>query len=223
MKIYSPFKSRYNPSQDFGESRACVDLRTGRIIGKRTLVCPAGTVDFYKSVGLLSHNGQDIPIYHGEPIYFPVSAETTWTAYTEVDGAGGLGVDVFSDTPVLLKDGRREYVKFRFWHLKSFNVYDGQKVSMGTMIARGDSTGASSADHLHWSVKICDKDRNTLNKDNGWAGAIPFEGVGKMKTDTFVLDELQVYIGQIARLKDMLAQLLNKMILNLQAQVNALT
>ena len=60
------------------------------------------------------------------------------------------------------------------WHLDSLDVKLGQEVKQGQILGLADSTGASTGTHDHWECKETDEKGNTINKDNGWLGAIPF-------------------------------------------------
>jgi|GEM_PF-2256519 len=92
------------------------------------------------------------------------------------------------------------FVKFRFWHLSKSLTSDSKnnvagkpegyreiKVKLGDLIALGGNSGASSASHLHWSMKIVANNSMTLDADNGWFAAVDFE---KYYTDKFVIDVL---------------------------------
>ena len=182
LKIYRPIKTNFL-TQGFGENRNCI--KDGVIANKFIDgTCPAGFVPFYQSVGLKAHNGEDWLCYKGEPIYH--CGEFEGTAKTEIDRSGGIGVDIISKDPFL--DGGNR-VKLRYWHLQKVNVFDGQIIKSGDLIGWGDSTGLSSGDHLHWSLKVVDWQGNTLNKDNGFYGAIDFRPYFE---NVFILDVLNV-------------------------------
>ena len=174
MRIFRPIKSDYF-FQGFGQNLACTRLNdAGKPIipyqvvrGVYGGVCPQKTTKLYPLLGLKGHNGEDWGLYRGEPIHFPVLVKGI--AYTEVDRQGGKGVDVF-----FVDRATKKRYKLRFWHLKDFNVYDGQEVSAGQIIGYGNSTGISSGNHLHWSLKEVDENRNTLHKWKGYYGAIDF-------------------------------------------------
>jgi hypothetical protein len=190
MKIYRPIKTNWL-TQAFGENKPCAKLdANGNAIRPFQIVtggatCPIGYAKFYPLINLAGHNGEDWWAYHGEPLYFPVdSAEAGgWHSAEASDLDGGLGLDVISNKPVM---GDR-YVKFRFWHLKE--AWKDQDVRFGELIGYCDNTGASSGDHLHWSMKWCDKDGNHLDEGNGYAGASDFR---PWFENTFVLDILGV-------------------------------
>jgi len=158
-------------------------------------------------------NGE--PLYFNVVAESKKNFETKWWSRSEVDSSGGIGVDVFSATRIYLKElppqaGRlatREwkdnngwvYVKFRYWHLKEVLIADAKRptpkdlrplpnVKLGQMIARCDSTGASSGHHLHWSLKIVAENSMTLDNDNGYMGAVDFS---EWYENNFVMDVLR--------------------------------
>lgn len=94
------------------------------------------------------------------------------------------------------------FVKFRFWHLKESLISDSRnniagkpegyreiKVKLGDLIALGNSSGASSGSHLHWSLKIVANNSCTLDFDNGFAGACDFS---KYYENIFVGDAVKI-------------------------------
>lgn len=209
MKYYSPIKNTHI-SQKFAENKAC-RYPNGRIIGKNRAECPGDSVDFYKSIGMLGHNGTDWSCPHRAIDYFNVDSDCyEWEAVYDADFGGGLGLDVYSLAPVEIKnaskvvgkeaikyyidwydekeDDLRCYIKRRGWHYDEYLVKNGERVWLGKPLARCGSTGASSNDHLHEGYKIVDKNRNTLDKNNGYYGAINLEF---LRETEFVLDYLK--------------------------------
>ena len=203
MEIYRPIHSNYW-TQQFGKSMACVN-RQGRVIAKKGNFCSAGYQSFYESIGMKGHNGVDMASWYREPVFFPVNADTKWYAKTEKDYAGGLGVDIFSVSPLKFdvlpphtgdqarklwsENGKMLRVKFRFWHGDANAVGENQSVELGTFIQYSDSTGASSGNHLHWSMKFVDDNDRTLDTNNGYRGAVDFAAY---YIDWYVLDYLGV-------------------------------
>ena len=167
LKLYRPLVTN-KITQTFGESKACVDYR-GKVIGMRGSVCPPGTYSFYESLGMKGHNGIDFNAWHGEYVFH--AGLYKGRMKIEKDAQGGIGVDVISLEPVQLNDGRQVYVKTRYWHLKSVVGHDGKIVELGDIIGLADNTGASSGDHLHFGIKVCDKNGNALEPNNGYTGA----------------------------------------------------
>ena len=196
--IQSPFLS-----QKWGENKACINIHNRKITATRSGKCPSGTMNFYKAMGLKGHNGQDNGTYFREPVFFPVIADTEWKCKIEKDHDGGIGLDVFSTKPILLKmlppqagEQAREqfkkwggymYIKLRFWHAESNLVEHGDMVKVGDLIQLSDSTGASSGNHVHWSLKFVDKEGITMDKNNGYYGAVDFTLWYENK---FILSEL---------------------------------
>lgn len=189
MKIYRPIKTNVR-TQKFGESKAC-QYPNGKVVSKIGNSCPYGSISLYEKLGLKGHNGEDWNTIHGEPLFFPVVAETEWYAKHEKDWNGGLGVDIISTRPIL--DGK--YVKFRFWHLKGTVLHDGQVVRAGQFMGYCDNTGLSSGDHLHWSMKIVDSKGRTQNRDNGYSGAIDFS---EYFENEFILNTLGISDSRVS-------------------------
>ena len=185
-----------------------------------TGACPANSTKFYAEIGMRGHNGLDYACYYGEPIYH--SADFDGWMKTEKDMDGGLGVDVISKEPLLncSECGKFHYVKIRYWHLKEQTGYDGLQVKFGYQIGRGNSTGASSGNHLHFAPKFCDKEGKGLHKDNGFYGAISSTPYYENK---FVLDEINDRDAPPEVVEDLtVEQELRKTIFELQMLVNQL-
>ena len=194
MKIYRPIKTNYL-GQGFGENKAMCKLHSDGEAIRPFIIksiprsgIPFGWASFYPMLGMLGHNGYDHNSYHGEPLYFPAdfAGAGGWWSKDASDIDGGLGVDVISKKEVLI-EGRVSYVKMRFWHLKTGFKLDN--VQMGDLIGFCDNTGASSGDHLHWSLKRCTKDGRGIDLDNGYYGAIDFT---PFYSNNFVLDVIGV-------------------------------
>ena len=88
------------------------------------------------------HEGVDITISYGEPV-FAVAAGTV--EYTDVWGAGGNTVIIYHNV--------NGYAYSTFYlHLSSFNVNVGDTVTQGQQIGRVGSTGRSTGPHLHFQM-----------------------------------------------------------------------
>ncbi len=192
MKVYRPIKNSYK-SQGFGENKAMAKLDSnGRAIQPYIIKAipntgvPAGWTNFYNTMGMKGHNGEDWYAYDGMPLYFPVDYDGGWWSKNASDLDGGLGVDVISKNQIVI-DGEKTYVKFRFWHLKE--GYAMNDVKLGYLIGLCDNTGASSGSHLHWAMKPCDKEGNSTMKNNGYYGGVDFSPYYE---DHFVLDVLEL-------------------------------
>lgn len=178
MKIYRPLSSTWI-SQGFGEDKACVELDTfggikypQKVVGKWKGMCPPRFGSLYEALGLKAHNGVDFVAYLSEPIYH--SADWDGIMKTEVDRAGGIGVDIISKEPLVHCEQckKKHHVKLRNWHLQAAIGFDGREVKSGQVIGLAGNTGLSSGVHLHWGLKYCDKDGRGLHSDNGYYGAI---------------------------------------------------
>ena len=167
LEIYRPVIS-HKITQGWGENKACI-YPNGKIVGKRGGTCPSGSQDFYKSIGMLGHNGFDLSTHHGEPVYHAGHFDGRMSV--EKDRSGGIGVDITSLEPLELADGTKEYIKLRYWHLKAPVGHDGKIVKMGEQIGLADNTGASSGDHLHFGAKKTFADGRPKNRNNGYNGA----------------------------------------------------
>ncbi len=209
MKIYRPLKTN-QLNQRFGENKACVSI-SGKIITKTGLTCPVGYKDFYTSIGMKGHNGEDWDCWRGEPIYFPVDFGEFWIK-TEIDRDGGIGANAISK-----EQFEGTHLKFKFWHEKGLAVYDNQTVKLGSLIGWGGSTGKSSGPHLHWSMKRCDKDGNVIDKNNGYTGAIDFRPYFE---NIFILDILDIrektltIVQQTEKLIYQVRQFISRLLIN---------
>ena len=133
MIVYRPVKTN-RLNQGFGENWPCAKKRdngTYDVVTTRTGLCPDGYEKFYPMIGLKGHNGYDHATFHGEPLYFPVDLPEAggWWSQNASDSAGGLGIDVISKNTVTI-NGKKTFVKFRFWHLKE--GYDLDDVKLGS-------------------------------------------------------------------------------------------
>lgn len=86
------------------------------------------------------HNGVDLALAAGQPIYATRDGVVDWTAYEE-DGAGYY---------VQINHG--DGYKSIYMHMTNYIVYMGQKVKAGQIIGYVGSTGLSSGPHLHFGI-----------------------------------------------------------------------
>ena len=225
LKITRPIKTNWI-SQTYSESKACISKYTGKITGKKDGICPQGSTSFYEYIGLLYHNGLDLVAYFKERVFHCANFDG-WLR-TEMDSAGGIGVDIVSHEPTLKctepNCEETHYIKMRYWHnthitwwgailLVTYAVkrYFDIKVKMGDNIALAGSTGASSSTHVHLGVKWCDKDGNGLHTNNGTYGAFDptpyFENIfvhDYIKREK-ILIESQIVVTQITLLERLYA------------------
>lgn len=114
----------------------------------------------YQMMGILAHNGIDIPCASGTKVY-----ASTDGIVVEVsnDVSAGLGVVIWDKV---------QKCKTVCWHNKENLVSLNQEVKRGDVIAYADNTGYSKGNHLHFMLKETDDVGNTINKNNGYFGAI---------------------------------------------------
>ena len=116
----------------------------------------------YKVYGMKGHNGLDF------------GAETDTEVYATIDGEidnipdkSGYGMHVVQVN--------NEYAVI-YAHLSKFEAPQGSEVNAGTLIGRIGMTGNTTGPHLHFGVRILDKEGNIENYDNGywgWVDPIP--------------------------------------------------
>jgi len=114
----------------------------------------------YTKWGLDGHNGTDIVLYTGDNI---LAAHSGVCITDTIDSSGGIGLDIWNE------EGK---FKTRYWHNMSNIAKKGDIIQRGQVIALGDTTGFSTGSHLHFNVKLTDDKGNTINKGNGYYGAI---------------------------------------------------
>jgi len=138
--------------------------------------------EFYANLGMSNHGGYDWGATTGQVVWYDCDVPG-YVLNTEVDNCGGLGINIITEDDRILKH--------RYWHLKSFLVKAGDKVSMGDAIGLADNTGASTGTHLHRDAKEMIKNSNSSlsvkNIDNGTFGTIRLDDY---MVNEFVLDAL---------------------------------
>lgn len=111
----------------------------------------AAIAALYKKVGLVGHNGQD----YGCPSGTTIIACDDGTVQVGFE-AGGYGNYV----KIIHSWGESVYA-----HLQQAVVVSGTPIKRGQAIGFSDSTGASTAPHLHFGIRI-----NPYNKKDGYLG-----------------------------------------------------
>lgn len=155
LQLWYPVKKPMFVSQGFGDTRF---------------------LQFYKDNGLnlKGHNGVDFVTKYAEQVRVAHDGEVVFAG---VDSKEGWGIVVRTDNPFEY-NGREVYFKTIYWHLiKDFPVKVGQKVKIGDVIGYSDSTGLSTANHLHFGLKpqLKGEDEWTftnVENGNGYYGAI---------------------------------------------------
>lgn len=123
----------------------------------------------YGPRGRRNHNGIDIPLKTGDPIYAAFDGKVRYSKYN----TGGFG-----NLVILRHENGLET-----WHahLSRANVRSGDYVKAGQIIGYGGSTGRSRSPHLHFEVRYCDQ---TFDPEF----LIDFES-GNLRYQTFALQK----------------------------------
>lgn len=139
-------------------------------------------LDWYKQFGMTSHGGEDWACKSGVPVFFDCDIDGI-VLNTEIDSAGGLGVNIITES----EEG---IYKHRYWHLKDFFVKAGDKISMGECIGWSDNTGMSTGTHLHRDMKEMVKNEwgsySIKDRNNGTFGTVSFSGEKEGDRNWFV-------------------------------------
>ncbi len=241
LRIFRPTISK-KITQGWAENRACV-ASNGSIFGIAAgKKCPGQS--FYESIGMKGHNGLDISTLVGEDVYHAATFDGWWS--TEVDGAGGIGVDVISNEPLFFpfpiptelintavphtqngKVGFTHYVKMRYWHLHAPVGYSKKSITCGMTIGMAGNTGASSGPHLHFAPKWCLIDGRAVGNNNGYVGA--FDPTPYYKHNFTALEHIKLLTPQnqvvplsVVERKDMMESLnmAQRLLLELQKLIN---
>jgi murein DD-endopeptidase MepM/ murein hydrolase activator NlpD len=136
-----------------------VDYHITQVFGKR----PA----YYGKYGLNGHNGLDLGIPEGTPLYAPFDGYLTYGN----EGKTGYGrfATLVSD-PLGFAQNRR---RIDLGHLSRFiSGFDGKYVSQGDLVAMSGNTGDSTGPHVHITYKKLTADMKTMDYFNGKKGAI---------------------------------------------------
>lgn len=96
------------------------------------------------------HSGMDIAVDYGTPIHAADSGTVVYSGWL-----GGYGYCVMIDHGGGLVS--------LYGHNQSLNVYEGQYVAKGTVIAAAGSTGYSTGPHCHFEVRLHGEVTEPLN------------------------------------------------------------
>jgi murein DD-endopeptidase MepM/ murein hydrolase activator NlpD len=107
---------------------------------------PIGTIDF-NGTGGYTPTGLDYGVGCGTPLYAPASGEVWYADSNVLQGAGNR---------IVLNHGVQggSALATNYYHLASFNVYPGQRVSAGQLIGYTGTTGNSQGCHLHFETVL---------------------------------------------------------------------
>ncbi len=117
---------------------------------------------FYSSLGWLGHNGIDYGCWVGDPV------EAVCDGVIEYVGPGNGHPLLSGGGNVVLLRSDKYQMRFEYLHLSQQNVYTGQVVTKGQVIALSGNTGVSTAPHLHLgAIPVGWRDQN-----DGWRGRV---------------------------------------------------
>lgn len=205
--LYQPVEPFF-VNQYFGEDRACLQLKDGKtVVGKENnATCPVG----YRSLYHLTqgHNGLDLRGKRWDPVYAAHSGTVT---EVETEGPRGLGVGIVSDEERFFSEvGKKSRYKTRYWHLIAVDVDKWQKVRVGDLIGYVDSTGYSTADHLHFELKpVIVFAKEPLGNKISYRNALSLH-LGAINPLPYMETKSALYAaGQLRRIGELIAQIAN--------------
>ena len=105
----------------------------------------------YEAFGFSRHNGVDLALVDGQPIYAPFDCRVTKVAH-EPNGSG-LYICLLSRGPHEFDDGTSARIEITFMHLSATDRTVGETLSVGDMVARGGHTGNVTGSHTHMAPK----------------------------------------------------------------------
>lgn len=117
------------------------------VAGEGEYRCPASgrILSKYGRRGRRNHNGTDIKVEQGEPIYAAFDGVVRLSHWN----SGGYGNLVIIRHP----NGLETY----YGHLSRRNVIAGDVIKAGQVIGYGGRTGRASGTHLHFETRYCDQ------------------------------------------------------------------
>lgn len=107
---------------------------------------PNGSIDF-NGTGGYTHTGIDYAVGCGTALYAPAAGEV-W--YADTDVISGAGKRIVLNHGVVDKN----VLATNYYHLSSYKVFPGQRVSAGQLIGYTGTTGNSTGCHLHFETVL---------------------------------------------------------------------
>lgn len=119
--------------------------------------------------GFTKHNGIDVGILIGTPIFAPQDGIVIKVA-TKENGkwqpkGGGVFVSILTKDLWKFDDGEISYVLIDFLHCSNIPVIEGQIVSTGELLAISGNTGYSTGPHTHMQFRRVEKDLRNIDKN----------------------------------------------------------
>ena len=121
----------------------------------------------YKKFGLKGHNGQDIALPIGTPVYSPIDG----VAEFRDSGKEGYGIHVRITEEKLGLCRQVVLAHFDSWDTKDLDIISTHKyrVMAGQLVGRSGNSGNSTGPHLHWGLRRIERGR-VLSYNNGYFG-----------------------------------------------------
>lgn len=173
LELFRPTRP-YIIGQNFGENMVCSNPdKTGVVTQNPDGTCPVGKVKLYSLLGMKGHTGTDLYAPDG---WIVRAAHDGIVKEINTEVERGLGVGIITEDIRDIGPNGNFYVKTRYWHLKQILVSKDQKVKVGDILGLADSTGLSSASHLHFECKpvayLPNGTHYNIFQNNGYFGAI---------------------------------------------------
>lgn len=105
----------------------------------------------YRDLGFARHNGVDLALVEGQPVYAPFACHVTEIG-DDQDGSG-IYACLLSRARFRFNDGRAARVEVAYLHLSGLAEAKGTRLKAGALVGFGGSTGRSTGPHLHVSPK----------------------------------------------------------------------
>lgn len=141
---------------------------------------------FYKDIyKLKGHGGIDYRASNGTPVY---SANDGFIMYAGYDNINGNMVQVWNE---------EKGFKTLYGHNSELKVKYGDTVKAGDLIALSGGTGDGTGPHLHFGLNLTGAGGNSLNRTNGYNGAIDpapylkYDYKGNLKENNMILKKIK--------------------------------
>lgn len=147
--------------------------------------------DYYKQFGQLGHNGYDIGVVSGTPVY----ASESGVIYFEGNGVNNGWMGSIAGNCIIIDHGS---VYTGYAHLTDTIINIGQKVTQGQLIghsgATGNTMGTTPQPHLHFEFIA-----KPVNINNGYYGRV---NPSKYLSGSTAGDDMVTDKAQLTRLYD---------------------
>jgi murein DD-endopeptidase MepM/ murein hydrolase activator NlpD len=158
MKLTFPTRVAYRDS--YGVAITNINLAT-KYLSQPFGVNWAQDPSLYTNMGMRGHDGIDIPIPNGTPIYAAHNGQVF--EVDNNDDRDGLGIELV---------GTDQNIRTIYWHNQKNLIRMGQFVKAGEKIAESGATGKAYGSHLHFGLYQTNELYQIINTNNGYKGAI---------------------------------------------------